>query len=149
MPPTSSVPPPAPGHQTDSRPRPTANAIPLRSAGYGIGYSTLHTLTVTMLFGLRFRALVSDPYRTMILDLGPLSLLQCAFCAACLPPSGTWPNVTDDGDSEPPGSGLGKTTRRNESGGLRKRPATLGKNAPSGFRTWKQKAMVIYFVLHT
>ncbi len=124
---------------------PTTNAIPFISVKHARNYSTLHTVAVAVLFLLQFRALVADPTRIMLWDLCPLILLQCAYCVACLPPTGTWPNTTTNSSSnEAAGSGVGKSNKGSGVGSMRKRPAGLGRSgaAPGG---WKGKVVVLGF----
>ena len=121
---------------------PTTNAIPLSSAENGRNYSRLHTIATILFFWLQFQALVADPYRMMVLDLGPLILLQCAYCVAFLPSIGTWPNTVGSGGSATVGSHFGKLARASGTGSLRKRPAGLGRAGAFGSGEWKGKVMV-------
>ena len=136
---------PAPPKSEDRGPRllvPPTNAIPLISAKNGWKYSLLHTASVMALFVLQFRALVANPYRIMILDLGPLMLLQCAYCVSCLPPTGTWSNTISSSGNETAGSGPVKTSKGSVTGSLRKRPVGVGRAGASSAGGIKGKLMV-------
>lgn len=140
---SSALPPPP--KSEDKGPRlltPTTNAIPTISAQDGRKYNALHTVAVVALFVFQFRALVVDPYRIMLLDLAPLIILQCVYCVACLPPTGTWLNTSGSSGNEAAGSGSGKSTKGGGTGGLRKRPAGMGRIGASGSGGWKGKALV-------
>jgi hypothetical protein len=133
---------PRPERQGSRLLTPTTNAIPLVSSKYGKNYAILHTVAVVTLFVLQIGALVADPYRVMILDLGPLILLQCAFCASCLPPTGTWSNTTSNDGNDIAGGVSGKTTKGMGTGSLRKRAAGLGRAGAPGPGGWKGKVTV-------
>lgn len=136
---------PSPPESERKRPRlltPSTNAIPLISAENGTKYSLLHTVAVLVLFVVQFRALVADPYRTMMLDLIPLALLQCGYCIACLPPTGTWHSTTSESGSQTAGSSSVKPSKASGTGSLRKRPAGLGRTGNPGSGRWKAKALV-------
>jgi hypothetical protein len=140
---TSILPsPPRPERQGTRLLTPTTNAIPLVSPKYGMNYAILHTVAVVTLFVLQIGALVADPYRVMILDLGPLILLQCAFCASCLPPTGTWSNTISNDGNEISGGVSGKIIKGTKTGSLRKRPAGLGRAGAPGPGEWKGKVTV-------
>lgn len=140
---SSTIPsPPEAAHEGPRLRTPTTNAIPMLSAENGRNYSRLHTVAVMVLFLLQFRALVADPYRMMVLDLGPLVVLQCAYCVAVLPSTGTWPNTVGSGGSATVGSHFGKLAKAGGTGSLRKRPAGLGRTGAFGAGGWKGKVMV-------
>jgi hypothetical protein len=147
MPPTSlSSILPSPPHLEYKVPRlltPTTNTIPLISVKNGKKYSSLHTAAVVVLFVLQFPALVAAPYRIMLLDLGPLILLQCAYCVACLPRTGTWSSTTSSSGNETAGSGPPKPIKGGGTGSMRKRPAGLGRTGTSGSGGWNGKVMVM------
>lgn len=126
---------------------PRTNAIPLISGQNGRTYSTLHTVAVMMLFMLQFRYLVTRPYRTMVLDLGPLMLLQCVYCVACLPSTGTWSNTIGNGSGITVGSHLGKPTKGGGTGSSRKRHVGLGRTGLSESGGWKGMVMVSVSIL--
>lgn len=142
--PLSSILPPAPKseHKGPRLLTPTTNAIPFISARNGRKYSTIHTVAVMALFVLQFRALVANPYWMMLWDMGPLVLLQCAYCIACLPPTGTWSNSTGSSSTEMAGNGQGKPVKGSGTGSMRKRPAGLGRTGASGSGGWKGRVMV-------
>ncbi len=148
MPPTSlsSILPTTPPKPENKGPRlltPTTNAIPLISAKNGWKYPVLHTVAVVALFVLQFRALVADPYWIMIVDLGPLAILHCAYCVSCLPPTGTWSNTTSSGSNEAAGSAGVKTVKGSGTGSLRKRPAGLGRAGASSSGAGKGKVIMV------
>jgi GPI biosynthesis protein family Pig-F len=148
MPPTSlsSILPAPPNSEAKGRRllTPTTNAIPSIVAKGGRKYNALHTTTVTALFALQFRALVSDPYRVMLLDLVPLVVLQCAYCVVCLPATGTWPNTSGSTTNETAGITSGKGAKPAATGSSRKRPVGMGRIGAVASGGWKAKVMVTW-----
>ncbi len=69
---------------------PKTPTIPLLAGSTAQRYNHAHALVALAYYYLRFRALVANPLGTMIQDLAPIALTQCAFCAICLPSAGTW-----------------------------------------------------------
>lgn len=51
-------------------------------------YTHVHPALVLSLYALRFNAIVADPVPALTTTLIPLSLLQIAYVAICLPPTG-------------------------------------------------------------
>jgi hypothetical protein len=147
MPPTSlSSFLPAPPKPEAKGPRlltPTTNAIPTIVTKGARIYNALHTVAVTALLAFQFRALITDPYRVMVLDLLPLVILQCAYCVVCLPATGTWPNTSSgNAGNEAAGSASGKPTKGAPTASLRKRPAGMGRIGAAAPGGWKAKVMV-------
>jgi hypothetical protein len=139
---------PSPPESDSEGPRlltPTTNTIPLISVKNGKNYSLIHTVAVVVLFVVQFRALVAAPYRIMLLDLGPLILLQCAYCVACLPRTGTWSSTTSSSGNETASTGPPKSIKSGGTGSMRKRPAGLGRTGTSGSGGWNGKVMVMVF----
>jgi hypothetical protein len=113
---------------------PITNAIPLLPTELAQRYSIAHTLLVPAYYYLRSSALVRDPFNTLVLDAGVIAILQCTFCATCLPQAGKWDSGTEVRPSSPatPKGKTGKST--GSTGSVRKKNvgATLGGAASGG-----------------
>lgn len=113
--------------------KPKTQTIPRNTSQY----NHIHTPLVLAYYAVRFNSLVNDPLQTMIQDLIPVTLAQCAFCATCLPAAGTW----GEGKAIIPGTGSGKgktgagTTRRKGLG-------VVKKDISSDSESWGSKAVV-------
>lgn len=75
-------------------------------------YTHMHPLLVLSVYALKFRALVADPVPTLLSTLAPLAVLQIAFVAVCLPPTGGTPSMR----KQKPGEKKGKTPTKLEQG---------------------------------
>lgn len=109
--------------------KPRTNPIPLLSDQRAKQYSRYaHTVLVLLYYYVRSGALVREPLETMMQDLPVVGLLQCIFCALCLPSAGNWVSGTGAGKiiegsatmSSSSGSSMGKGSG-SISGSLRKR----------------------------
>lgn len=52
-------------------------------------YTHLHPILVLSLYALQFNSLVADPVSTLFNTLLPVGILQIAYVAICLPPTGS------------------------------------------------------------
>jgi hypothetical protein len=126
---------------------PKTRTIPLLSTSDARIYSHAHAPLVLAYYLLRFSSLVADPLNTMIRDLAPIAIAQCAFCTVCLPSAGTWGSGgsaiipgTASGKSGKTGSGSGTGSMRRKAG--KTGPGTLSTAFPVGAASWKSKVMV-------
>ena len=126
---------------------PKTRTIPLLSTSDARIYSHAHAPLVLAYYLLRFSSLVADPLNTMIRDLAPIAIAQCAFCVVCLPSAGTWGSGgsaiipgTASGKSGKTGSGSGTGSMRRKAG--KAGPGTLSTAFPVGAASWKSKVMV-------
>jgi phosphatidylinositol glycan class F len=71
-------------------------------------YTHVHPILVLSVYALKFRALVADPVQTLLVTLVPLALLQTAFVAICLPPTGGTPSIRNKKPGEKKGKAPGK-----------------------------------------
>jgi phosphatidylinositol glycan class F len=76
------------------KPKPSAAAPvePLKNDVAQI-YTYLHPIVVLSLYAYKFPAIVADPVPALLSTLAPLAVLQIAFVAVCLPPTGETPKV--------------------------------------------------------
>ncbi|KAL6709155.1 Glycosylphosphatidylinositol (GPI) anchor assembly protein [Coniothyrium glycines] len=56
-------------------------------------YTHIHPILVLSVFAFKFRDLVADPVPALLTTLAPLAVLQTAFVAVCLPPTGGTPSI--------------------------------------------------------
>ncbi|RYO36498.1 hypothetical protein AA0111_g2814 [Alternaria arborescens] len=66
-------------------------------------YTHIHPLLVLSVYGLKFNALVADPVSTLFSTLPYLAVLQIAFVAVCLPPTGGAPKKPTEKKAKAPG----------------------------------------------
>jgi phosphatidylinositol glycan class F len=66
-------------------------------------YMHIHPLLVLSVYGLKFNALVADPVSTLFSTLPYLAVLQIAFVAVCLPPTGGAPKKPTEKKAKAPG----------------------------------------------
>jgi phosphatidylinositol glycan class F len=71
-------------------------------------YTHIHPILVLSLYVLKFPALVADPVPTLLSTLAPLAVLQIAFVAVCLPPTGGTPTIRKQKPGEKKGRAPGK-----------------------------------------
>jgi hypothetical protein len=126
---------------------PATPRIPLLATSAARIYNHAHAPLVFAYYVLRFSFLVADPLSTMIRDLAPIAIAQCAFCALCLPSAGTWASGgsaiisgTASGKSGKASSGPGTGSMRRKAGkaGL----GGLSSAFPVGVSAWKSKVVV-------
>ena len=67
---------------------PVSKPIPLLPTDAARLYTHIHPTLVLAYYYVRFPALVVDPIPTLLRDLIPLTIFQCAYSATCLPPNG-------------------------------------------------------------
>ena len=129
---------------------PTTQAIPLLQTSAARTFNHAYAPVLLLFYTLQFRGLVATPLDTMIWDLAPLALIQCGFCATCLPPAGTWGS---GGGAIIAGTATPKWTKSGSSssgGSLRRKPPALSKTGvggassttPAAAVSWKSKIMV-------
>jgi phosphatidylinositol glycan class F len=68
----------------------------------------MHPILVLSLYAFKFPALVADPVSTLLSTLAPLAVLQIAFVAVCLPPTGGTPTMRKQKPGEKKGRAPGK-----------------------------------------
>jgi phosphatidylinositol glycan class F len=92
-----------------SKPQPsTAPPIePLKNDAARL-YTHIHPILVLSVYALKFPALVADPVPTLLSTLAPLAVLQIAFVAVCLPPTGGTPTMRNKKPGEKKGKAPGK-----------------------------------------
>jgi phosphatidylinositol glycan class F len=71
-------------------------------------YTHIHPILILSLYAFKFPALVADPVPTLLSTLAPLAVLQIAFVAVCLPPTGGTPTIRKQKPGEKKGKALGK-----------------------------------------
>lgn len=74
------------------KPSPAAPIEPLKNDVARV-YTHLHPAVILSLYALKFRAIVADPVPALLSILAPLAVLQIAYVAVCLPPTGETPKV--------------------------------------------------------
>ena len=69
---------------------PTAPATPVDILNNDTArlYTHLHPILLLSLYAFQFKAIVADPVTTLFNTLIPLGILQIAYVAICLPPTG-------------------------------------------------------------
>jgi len=82
---------------------PPAPIQPLRNETARL-YTHLHPALILSLYALKFPALVADPVPALLSTLLPLAVLQIAYVAVCLPPTGGTPTLR----KQKPGEKKGK-----------------------------------------
>jgi len=71
-------------------------------------YTHIHPILVLSVYAFKFPALVVDPVPTLLSTLAPLAVLQIAFVAVCLPPTGGTPSLKNKKPGEKKGKAPGK-----------------------------------------
>jgi phosphatidylinositol glycan class F len=56
-------------------------------------YTHVHPVVILSLYAYKFQAIVADPVPALLGILAPLAVLQIAYVAVCLPPTGETPKV--------------------------------------------------------
>lgn len=91
-----------------SKPKPSAAAPiePLKNDAAQI-YTHVHPVVVLSLYVFSFKSIVADPVPALLNILAPLAVLQIAYVAICLPPTGETPKVkkTKPGEKKKQASG--------------------------------------------
>jgi hypothetical protein len=72
-----------------SKPKPST-ATPIEALGNDTArvYTCLHPFVILSLYAYKFQDIVANPVPALLSILGPLAVLQIAFVAVCLPPTG-------------------------------------------------------------
>jgi phosphatidylinositol glycan class F len=70
--------------------QPRAPATPVEPLANDVArlYTHLHPVLVLSLYAFKFRDIVADPVPALLSTLLPLGVLQIAYVAVCLPPTG-------------------------------------------------------------
>ncbi|KAK7180338.1 GPI biosynthesis protein family Pig-F [Paraphaeosphaeria sporulosa] len=100
----------------NSHPKPRAPATPTDVLPTDAAqlYTHIHPILVLSLYALQFPSIVADPVPALATALVPLGILQIAYVAICLPPTGG--TATPVVDKKKPGSGAGEKGKK---GGMR------------------------------
>lgn len=56
-------------------------------------YTHLHPIVVLSIYAYKFQDIVADPVPALLSIVAPLAVLQIAYVAICLPPTGETPKV--------------------------------------------------------
>ena len=83
---------------SSTKPRPPAHPMDILNDDTARLYTHIHPALVISLYAVRFKAIVADPVSALTTTLIPLSILQIAYVAICLPPTGgtaSTPATTD------------------------------------------------------
>lgn len=77
-----------------NRPQPST-AAPIEPLGNDAArlYTHVHPILILSIFALKFGHLVADPVPALLQTLAPLAVLQIAYVAVCLPPTGGTPTI--------------------------------------------------------
>ncbi|KAF2825748.1 hypothetical protein CC86DRAFT_324342 [Ophiobolus disseminans] len=77
-----------------SKPKPSTAAPiePLKNDAARL-YTHIHPVIVLSMYAYKFNAIVADPVPALLAILAPLAVLQVAYVAVCLPPTGETPKV--------------------------------------------------------
>jgi phosphatidylinositol glycan class F len=92
-----------------SRPKPST-AAPIEPLQNDMArlYTHVHPVVILSLYAFKFNALVADPVPALLSLLAPLAVLQIAYVAICLPPTGETPKVKKSKPGEKKRYGPGK-----------------------------------------
>lgn len=71
-----------------TKPRPPATPIDILNNDTARVYTHIHPVLVLSLYSYKFNSIVADPVAALTSTLLPLSILQIAYVAICLPPTG-------------------------------------------------------------
>jgi phosphatidylinositol glycan class F len=71
-------------------------------------YTHLHPFVILSIYVYKFQDIVADPVPALLSILAPLAVLQIAFVAICLPPTGETPKVKKSKPGEKKTSAPGK-----------------------------------------
>jgi phosphatidylinositol glycan class F len=88
---------------SQTKPRPPANPVDLLHNDTAKLYTHVHPVLVLSVYAYQFGAIVADPVPALISALVPLSILQIAYVAICLPPTGSSANLTLHQEKRKPG----------------------------------------------
>lgn len=79
---------------TSTKPKPsTAAPISPLNTDFARLYTHIHPVVILSLYAYKFPAIVADPVPALLSILAPLAVLQIAYVATCLPPTGETPKV--------------------------------------------------------
>ncbi|KAJ4295032.1 Glycosylphosphatidylinositol (GPI) anchor assembly protein [Kalmusia sp. IMI 367209] len=88
---------------SQTKPRPPASPIDTLNNDAAHLYTHLHPILVLSLYAYQFRSIVADPIPGLTTTLIPLSILQIAYVAICLPPTGGSGSPAAQADRRKPG----------------------------------------------
>jgi phosphatidylinositol glycan class F len=92
-----------------SKPKPSTAAPvePLKNDAARL-YTHIHPVVILSLYAYKFRDIVADPVPALLSILAPLAVLQIAYVAVCLPPTGETPKVKKSKPGEKKKSTVGR-----------------------------------------
>lgn len=88
---------------SQTKPRPPATPIDILNNDAAKLYTHIHPILVLSVYAYQFGAIVADPVSALTSTLVPLSILQIAYVAICLPPTGSSGNATLQQEKRKPG----------------------------------------------
>ncbi|KAF2646371.1 hypothetical protein P280DRAFT_387553 [Massarina eburnea CBS 473.64] len=97
-------------------PRAPASPINILNNGTAKLYTHLHPILVLSLYAYRWPSIVADPVPALTSALVPLSILQIAYVAICLPPTGGTASTVPQADKRKPGEKKKAAPSKVESG---------------------------------
>lgn len=98
---------------TLTKPKPSTSA-PISPLPTDIArlYTYAHPAIILSLYAFQFKSIVADPVPALLNILAPLAVLQVAYVAICLPPTGETPKVKKAKPGEKKGGKEGGGTGR-------------------------------------
>ena len=88
---------------SQTKPRLPASPVNILSNDTSRFYTHLHPVLVLSLYAYQFQSIVADPVPALTSTLIPLSVLQIAYVAICLPPTGGSAGAAPQTDKRKPG----------------------------------------------
>lgn len=88
---------------SQTKPRAPASSIEILNNDTARLYTHLHPVLVLSLYAYRFSSIVEDPVPALTNTLIPLSILQIAYVAICLPPTGGSATAAAQAEKRKPG----------------------------------------------
>jgi len=88
---------------SQTKPRLPANPVEILNNDAARFYTHLHPVLVLSLYAYGFQSVVADPVPALTSSLIPLSILQIAYVAICLPPIGGSGSAAAQADKRKPG----------------------------------------------
>jgi len=88
---------------SQTKPRTPMNPIDILHNDTAKLYTHIHPVLVLSAYAYQFSAIVADPVPALTSALVPLSILQIAYVAICLPPTGSSGNLTIQQEKRKPG----------------------------------------------
>lgn len=88
---------------SQTKPRPPALPTDILNNDTARLYTHIHPVLVISLYALQFPSIVAEPVAALATALIPLSILQIAYAALCLPPTGGTASAIPANDKRKPG----------------------------------------------